>query len=202
MTKDRWLSLMQAMKLEESLACYQSLLSSYSETHRQYHTDVHITAMLQHLDTSIKDCDFPHEVELAIWFHDAVYKPFSSHNERDSANWAKAFLESKNYQKDGIGRVYELIMATLHNGEVLTNDAKLLVDIDLSILGTSDAIYDEFEKNIRKEYRLVPAAIYRKKRKLLLSTFLERQFIYNTVHYQEQYETQARKNIKRAINKL
>ncbi|MGH1440343.1 MAG: HD domain-containing protein [Cellvibrionaceae bacterium] len=202
MTKDRWLSLMQAMKLDASLPCYESLLSAYSEAHRHYHTCSHISAMLRHFDQSITECKYPNEVELAIWFHDAVYKPFSSSNELDSAKWAKEFLYSANYKEDGIERVHQLIMATLHNGEAFTDDAKLLVDIDLSILGVPETTYDEFEKNIRKEYHLVPAIIYRQKRKQLLSSFLERQFIYNTVRYQEQYETQARENLERAMHKL
>jgi len=158
--------------------------------------------MLQHLDHSLTECNHPNEVELAIWFHDAVYKPFSLSNELDSANWAKEFLCSVNYKEDGIERIHQFIMATLHNGEALSHDAKLLVDIDLSILGTSNAVYDTFEKNIRREYRLVPSIIYRKKRKQLLSTFIDRRFIYNTAEYQEQYEEQARKNIKRALSTL
>ena len=202
MTQDRWIQLMAAMELSPSIECYQSLHSAYSEQHRHYHTCAHITAMLQHFDAASDLSEYPCEVEAAIWFHDGIYKPFSSINELNSANWAKDFFSAAGYAVAGVERIFTLIMATIHNGTVTSNDEKLLVDIDLTILGTADKVYDEFERNIRKEYKFVPSVIYRKKRKELLQAFLARDSIYNTQYFQNKYEQAARANISRALKML
>ena len=190
------------MGLEPSIGCHDALHAAYSEKHRFYHTVKHIDAMLGHFDAVKKLADRPAELELAIWFHDAIYKPFSKSNELESAMWAKEFILSKGYDQMGAERVYNLIMATLHDGQVQVNDEKLIVDIDLSVLGASPEVYDEFEQNVRKEYKLVPSIIYRKKRKNLLESFLSNASIYNLEYFKNKYESSARHNISRAIEML
>ncbi|MDH5631063.1 MAG: hypothetical protein OEY96_13005 [Gammaproteobacteria bacterium] len=202
MTKERWKNLMANSGLSSSIECYESLCKSYSEKHRHYHTTEHINAMLRHLDEVIDLSENPYELELAIWFHDAIYKPFSSTNELDSAEWSKEFLLANNYDQAGVERVYSLIMATLHDVNVDKTDEKLIVDIDLSILGTPAHVYDEFEKNIRKEYKLVPWMIYRKKRKAILESFLSLDSIYHFDFFKDKFEQAARENINRAVSQL
>ena len=116
---------MSALGLPPSEECYHALHAAYSEKHRFYHTVNHIDAMLTHFDGVKEIAEKPEELELAIWFHDAVYKPLSKTNELDSANWAQAFLTAHSYGKAGIERVRNLIMATLHNGNVKTPDEQL-----------------------------------------------------------------------------
>jgi len=202
MNKNSWQSLMRAMGIPPSIECFEKLKKAYSEKHRFYHTAKHIEAMLNHLDSTVELSEHPHELELAIWFHDAIYKPFSSKNELDSAEWAKEFLTDNKYSSDGAERVYNLIMATQHNVEINSVDEQLIVDIDLTILGASPTVYEQFEQNIRKEYKLVPSIIYRKKRKELLKSFLSKQSIYNLDYFKEKYENSARLNIKKAIEAL
>ncbi len=202
MTKDRWLNLMKSMSLPDSLAYFDALVAAYSERHRHYHTTQHINAMLRHFELTLKWSELPDELELAIWFHDAIYKPFSASNEKDSADWAKKFLTENKYDESGIDRVYRLIMATEHNGEVLGQDEKLLVDIDLTILGSPEHVYDQFERNVRKEYRLVPTFIYRKKRKQILKSFLAQDSIFYLDYFKEKFERPARVNLSRAIEYL
>src|SRR5690554_4406137 len=150
MNQNRWQTLMSAMGLPPSKECYDALHAAYSEKRRFYHTVDHIDAMLTHVD-GVKDiAERPEELELAIWFHDAIYKPLSKTNELDSANWAQAFLASHGYGEAGIARVHNLIMAMLHNGSVKSHDAQLIVDIDLAILGALPAVYDQFERNVRR----------------------------------------------------
>ena len=179
MTKERWEALMRALGIKPSIDYFDALYMAYSEKHRFYHTVKHIEAMLKHFDAARELAQRPDELELAIWFHDAIYKPLSSKNEVDSAIWAKEFLYANDYDPSGVERVYSLIMATLHNGEVKSNDEKLIVDIDLTILGAPEVVYDEFERNVRNEYKLVPSFIYRKKRKELLKAFLAMDSIYH-----------------------
>jgi predicted metal-dependent HD superfamily phosphohydrolase len=44
------------------------------------------------------------------------------------------------------------ILATRHRDTEPTDDAALVVDIDLSILGQPALVYREFEHNVRREY--------------------------------------------------
>ncbi|TMP45599.1 hypothetical protein CWB96_10450 [Pseudoalteromonas citrea] len=202
MTKDRWAKLMQSMGMPSSLSCYKRLIKAYSETHRYYHTVAHIEAMLIHFDKVRNLADSPDEVEIAIWFHDAIYNPLSSSNEINSAQWAKDFLISSGGEATVAERVYELIMATKHDGKIVENDHKLIVDIDLTILGANESVYDEFEANVRKEYKLIPSVIFRKKRIAILMSFLEEEAIYKLDYFKENFEIQARENLNRAISHL
>jgi len=194
MELDRWQQLMDNLGVPSNEATYQALVKAYSEKHRRYHTSEHINATLKHLD-SVADLAND-EIELALWFHDAIYKPFSASNELDSAAWASEFLLENKVEQDRIDSVNALIMATVHTAETEGNDQLLMVDIDLSILGSSSAIYDQFENDVRYEYKLVPYFLYRKKRKEILTSFLERERIYQNDFFYDKFETQARAAIK------
>ena len=177
-------------------------MAAYSQRQRHYHTFVHVSACLGHLDTVRSEVDNWKAIAMAIWFHDAIYRPFSATNERDSADWAIKFLRHNNASFLDIQKVEDYIMATCHNAECIDKDTQTLVDIDLSILGAASEIYDVYERNIRKEYRRVPMFIYRKKRKELLRSFLAQSKIFGTEYFNNLWENQARENIARAIANL
>lgn len=194
---------MSAFSLGENKETFEALIKAYSEKHRAYHTWEHISACLKHLNAVRDQADNPHEIELALWFHDAIYKPFSSTNEKDSAIWAQEFFELNGFEDDEvIARVFDLIMVTEHTGKAITNDAKLMIDIDLSILGTPPHVYAQFEKDVRFEYKRVPKFIFKKKRRAILQEFLDRDPIYQNGYFKDQLETQARANLAGAIQKL
>jgi predicted metal-dependent HD superfamily phosphohydrolase len=77
-----------------------------------------------------------------------------------------------------------------------------LIDLDLSILGANDELYDSYELWIRKEYALIPNFLYSKVRKKVLNSFVKLDIIYQTAYFYEKYEIQARQNINRALQKL
>ncbi|MBI3898697.1 MAG: hypothetical protein HY308_10435 [Gammaproteobacteria bacterium] len=202
MNQDRWCALMRALNIDESAETYGALESAYSEKHRHYHTQTHIDDCLTKFDLVKNLAKEIHEIELAIWFHDAIYKPLSSDNERRSADWARSFLLKNGATEERAQRVHRLIMATLHTAAADDADTALLIDIDLSILGESANVYDEFEKSVRKEYALVPEFLFRKKRIEILQTFLDRDRIYANGFFYRRYEQSARANINSAIAKL
>jgi len=141
-------------------------------------------------------------IELALWFHDAIYKIGSTTNEKDSADWAVIFLKSNNCEDTFTRQVYDLVIATEHNHTPVDSDQQLMVDIDLSILGKPSDIYEQFEQNIRREYKIVPWLIYRKRRIAILRGFLDRKSIYSHDYFQQQYEASARQNLTGAIETL
>ena len=150
---------------------FHSLSEAYSEKHRHYHTGEHVQACLKHLDVCAAQAEHPIEIEIALWFHDAIYRPLSSNNERKSADWASTFLLANSAPPEVAARVHRLIMVTEHNVAIHTKDESILVDIDLSILGADAKTYDEFEKAVRLEYRIIPMFIYRRKRAAVLHNF-------------------------------
>jgi predicted metal-dependent HD superfamily phosphohydrolase len=90
-------------------------------------------------------------------------------------------------------------MATRHEAVPQTKDEKVLIDVDLWILGAPQARFDEYEKQVREEYRWVPGLIYRHKRREILASFAARPTIYNTERFIERYEQQARANLARSL---
>ena len=83
----RWFGLMRQFGLTDNQTTYAELIRAYTEKHRHYHSDAHINAYLQYFDAVREVAEYPAEVELALWFHDAICKLLSSTNELDSADW-------------------------------------------------------------------------------------------------------------------
>ena len=202
MQHSRWLELMSRLGLANNEDTYAALVNAYSEKHRFYHSTDHISAVLRQLDESKTAPNKPYELELALWFHDAIYQPFSSTNEQDSADWAARFLRANACGSDLVNNVHKLIMATCHTASLSTDDERLIVDIDLTILGASEAVFQQFDLNVRKEYKRVPLIIYKRKRKAVLRSFLERDRIYQCDDFFERFEVQARINLEASIKNL
>ena len=201
-TLSRWLNLMAALQLGGNEATGQALLTAYGEPHRHYHTAQHLDDCLLKLDAVAGLAKDAAEIEVALWFHDAIYNPLKGGNELASAKWAKRFLTEAGSAQARAESVYALVMATQHAVPAATDDAKLLVDIDLSILGADESDYETFEQNVRKEYRWVPYFLYRKKRREILQSFLDRPYIYEKEHFRKKFEANARKNLRLAIATL
>jgi predicted metal-dependent HD superfamily phosphohydrolase len=79
---------------------------------------------------------------------------------------------------------------------------QLLVDIDLSILGAAPERFDEYETQVRAEYRWVPDFMFKPKRREILGEFLARDRIYATPVLRAQLEAHARMNLARSIARL
>lgn len=202
MHQSEWLSLMSKLGFSENLNAYADLLKRYSEKHRKYHNVTHINSVLLELTSARPIAESYSAIELALWFHDAVYNAFSKTNEKDSADLAVSFIAENSGSKELQQNVYSLIMATEHNFVPEVNDQKLIVDIDLSILGSDESHYEAFETAIREEYKYVPWFLFIKKRIELLQYFLSRKSIYSTEYYIDSLEKKARVNIESAIVKL
>ena len=164
---------------------------------------------MQHLDECFDKLDesrtlaaHAHEVELALWFHDAVYDVRGQDNEEQSAAWADTAARGAGVPAEVARRVRDLIMATKHDAAPITPDAKLLVDVDLAILGAPVARFDEYERQVREEYSWVPGFLFRRKRREILAGFLARPNIFNTEYFLAAYEAQARANLERSIKTL
>lgn len=202
MNIERWNSLLHELGVAPETETFSRLQSAYAESHRAYHTARHIDECLSLFDELKHLCQRPAEVECALWFHDAIYEPMSTSNEERSADWAEDFLNSSGAAKETLDRIRSHIMATRHEALPEDADSRMVVDIDLSILGSPPSRYDEFERDVRKEYRWVPRFIYGPKRAEILQSLLDRPRIYQCEPMYERFERRARENVSRAIGKL
>ena len=199
---NRWKQLMAKMNLIENRETYDALIHAYSDESRSYHNLDHLRSVLASLDLVEQSAIHKNELELALWFHDAIYKPLCACNEYKSAEWAREFLTQNNVNEESIDFVIQLINATKHSVKSEHGDDLLIADIDIAILGRSHDVYEKYARNVRYEYRQVPSFIYKKKRKALLESFLSKPRIYSTAHFYQAFEIQARKNLTNEIRRL
>ena len=203
MMKDRWQTLWQRLSAPRiPFEVLSELIRAYSSPDRFYHNFTHIQDCLSLFDQTSFLAIHPAEVELAIWFHDAVYDTRRSDNEQKSAEWAEAVIQKAGLSWQIVERVASSILATRHQEEVTDADAQLLVDVDLSILGREPTVFWQYEENIRKEYAWVPEDIFRRERVKILRGFLDRQHLYYHKKYRERFEARARTNLEQAIARL
>ena len=194
-----WRQLGASMASED---LYHQLVACYSEPHRKYHTIQHLNECLTHFESIGALADHADEVELALWFHDAIYDTSKKDNEKRSAEWARDSVLAAGVSSEKANRIFELVMATTHNVLPEGRDAEILVDIDLGILGADGARFDSYEVQVREEYSFVPEFQYRQARRKVLEEFVNRKWIYSTEPFRSNYEARARDNIARSIARL
>ena len=177
---------------------FNELNKQYSERHRVYHTAAHIQHCLAEFRPVRNILINPDAVELAIWFHDAIFVPGASDNEFRSAQFSQEILWIGDTPNEVRTRVLSLIMATKHDGRLTPcdPDAITLADIDLSSLGAYPQMFDENAQRIRREMRLSNEEFFKRQANFLVKLF-QRDSIYGTGFFFDKYERQARKNIER-----
>ena len=191
----RWHGLMDALGWPGNDATYAALLAAYRQPHRHYHTPRHVADCLDMFDAFRDEAGDPPAIELALWFHDAVYNPYRRGNEQASADWADRFLCENGARAALRGRVRDLILATRHDAIATDRDAAILVDIDLSILGSAPDAYDAYRRAVRRESHRIPGVLFRRNRRAVLESFLRRERIFLTDHLHASLEAPARRNI-------
>lgn len=202
MDRERWLSMLERLGCPNLSGRFDQVLAAYSEPHRAYHDSRHVRECLALLDEMRDACERPDEVELAIWLHDVVYRPARSDNEWKSAEVAADWLGECGAEAPVVARIRNLILATRHTAEPSTRDEEVLVDIDLHILGADPERFDEYEAQVREEYRWVPGPLYRRRRASILRGFQAREPLYRTALCRDRFEEQARSNLRRSIEAL
>lgn len=177
---------------------FGKLDAAYGGSDRHYHNRGHIADCLTKFAQLRELAEHPAEVICAIWFHDAVYDSRRSDNEESSADWAERVLREHAVTPERITRVRELILATKTH-VVTSPDSALLLDVDLSILGSDPETFAAYDTAIRKEYAWVSDAEYRTARAKVLQAFLDRPAIFRTDIMHQRFEEPARSNLVRAL---
>lgn len=174
---------------------------------RHYHGQRHIDLLLA-LHAEVRaHLAHPDAVELAIWYHDAIYVPLRPDNELESAALLRADLAGI-ADPALIERAAVLVLATRTHAVPpglapdLAADCAWFLDMDLSILGADHDTFAWYDAAIRREYAEVPDDVWRTRRPAVLGTFLARARLYLTDHFHARLDTRARANLRRAIARL
>src|SRR3954470_9982464 len=69
----------------EAYPVFDRLVAAHTEPHRFYHTLEHLNEMFKVAGKLADAAPDPAAVQLAVWFHDAVYDPRATDNEARSA---------------------------------------------------------------------------------------------------------------------
>lgn len=111
--QQHWLALWQRIGAHgDPHAVYNDLVTRYSESHRAYHTLAHIQHCLDEFEQVRHLIANPDAVELALWYHDAIYDTKAKDNEEKKRGACK----SDNSKRFTAGRVWT-IRSGLHHGD-------------------------------------------------------------------------------------
>src|ERR1051325_7755552 len=87
--RSKWIELWRKIGVPKDPGrSFDELAARYNEPHRAYHTLAHIADCLDQFEAAKHLAEEPLAVELAIWFHDAVYDSRASANEERSVDLA------------------------------------------------------------------------------------------------------------------
>jgi predicted metal-dependent HD superfamily phosphohydrolase len=175
------------------------LLAAYA-TDRGYHDTRHLVEVLDRVDELAvggEDFDRP-AVELAAWFHDAVYDGHEGAEER-SASWALDALTGRPVAEE----VARLVRLTERHTPA-DDDANgcALSDADLAILAAARERYAEYTADVRREYAHVPDDLFRAGRAAVLRELLAKATLFHTAHAREHWEARARANVEAELAQL
>lgn len=181
---------------------HAEVVGRYGEPDRHYHTLEHLQECFAVAAEAPERAEHPAELTLALWFHDAIYDTRRKDNEERSASWLVSEAERMGVAADVRARLYDLVMATTHLAHAATADARLLVDIDLAILGAARPRFEAYELQVRREYEWVPEPFFRKARADVLRQFLSRPELYSSTTFKHRFEAPARENLQWSLAQL
>lgn len=176
------------------------LRKRYEEPRRAYHNWSHICDCLALAERWGLSGDAV--LVLALFYHDAVYRPGAADNERQSAALAASALSAGGIAAAHGEQVAGLILATRHDREAHNALEAAICDLDLAILGSTPLVYEAYAGNIRREFAEVPEAAYRAGRANFLRTMLARPRIFQTPRGLAELEAPARRNLAAELDGL
>jgi predicted metal-dependent HD superfamily phosphohydrolase len=197
--ESRWQRLFTPFQSDQNSVkkIFFDLVTVYSSERRYYHNLLHIqhvlniVSMLETLPNNFAT------VQMAAWFHDIIYDPKSKENEENSAEYAFAALSKLGIPLEMINHVASIILNTKnHHASLDDIDSQILLDADLSILGSEQLKYNAYAEAIRQEYSWLSDKEYQIGRKNILQTFLRKDRIYLTDKAFQILELKARENMK------
>lgn len=184
-------------RLRLPLELRTDLLARWAEPHRHYHDVRHLAQCLTALN-QLGGAD--PVVELAVWFHDAVYEGAPGDDEEESARLAESALAGLLPRAD-VAEVARLVRMTVSHDPDDERGA-LLSDADLSILGQIPGRYHVYSRDVRLDYAHVDDDAWRIGRTDVLRGLSWLDPLYRTVRGRELWEERARANVAAELEAL
>ncbi|MFJ5674526.1 hypothetical protein [Streptomyces sp. NPDC093097] len=173
-----------------------NLLRRWAEPQRRYHTTDHLIAVLDRIDELAAYAEDLPTVQLAAWFHDAVYRPDRSENEERSAALAERALPELGIAAPRTAEVARLVRLTVtHAPAPDDRDGAVLCDADLAVLAGSPDAYAAYAAAVRAEYAFVPDPDFRAGRAAVLRQLLALPRLFRTPWAHDHWEGPARHNL-------
>jgi len=178
-------------------ALFLDLLDRWGEEHRRYHGRTHLLAVLEALDLLADPGDPPRTVQLAAWFHDAVYRGAAGQDEEDSARLAEDRLAQAGLPAADVEEVARLVRLTSdHRPEQGDDDGALLCDADLSVLGGEPEPYARYVAAVREDYAHIGDADFAAGRAAVVRHLLELDPLFHSRRARELWLDAARRNLQ------
>ena len=180
-----------------------NLLRRWQEPHRRYHTVTHLLDVLTALDQLCAPAPPPRQVQLAAWYHDAVYTGAAGADEQASADLATATLPGTGLAEAEVAEVERLVLLTRSHSPA-TGDATgaLLCDADLAVLGRDSAGYARYLKQVRAEYAHVSEPDWITGRSAVVHHLLAQEPLFRTGVGAQRWQTRARTNLETELADL
>lgn len=202
---NEWVKLLAQFQVSEPSArqAFDQLVHEYAQGERHYHTLAHVHDVLNTIRRFATDTHNLPTLQLAAWFHDAIYDSRADDNEIRSAELAESMLADLGLPAGIIHETNRLIRLTqTHTTTLDDHNGHLLLDADLAPFANPHAQFEQNSANIRREYAWVPAEQYRTERIRILQSFLDRDRLFYTPQLFAQLEQPARQNIQSEITRL
>ncbi|HLK95958.1 MAG TPA: hypothetical protein VK365_09510 [Nocardioidaceae bacterium] len=178
------------------------LLGRYREPHRRHHGERHLVEVLEAIGVLAEPGTDTEAVELAAWFHDAVYAGRPDDEQR-SAELARARLGAAGAGDPLVDEVVRLVLLTrTHDPAPGDVSGALLCDADLSVLGAAPARYAEYVADVRAEYSHVDEENWRGGRAIVLRGLLDLDPLFRTTAARDRWERAARANLRAELDAL
>jgi predicted metal-dependent HD superfamily phosphohydrolase len=186
------------------------MTSIYAGLNRKvvYHSPLHFLSILSFAQTngiSLENWEL-----LAIYYHDAIYRPSSKKNEINSIQFMNSLLTDTGVKKEILTKASFGIQATaMHLDTHVDPDCEKILDLDLHGFSFHYEKYIINSENIHDEY-INPDPLFDgitenefvSGRIKFLNSLLSKGFIFRTEMFKNNWETIAKNNISQEIELL
>lgn len=169
------------------------VIKRYSENNLAYHNWGHIQEMFMIADSL--DIKLSQSQELAILFHDVVYKAGAKDNEEKSACFMRKELEGTGISENVIEQAEQIVVDTATHQPSIP-ESKVVLDLDMVHLSFDFNIFLYYRDKIKEEYPHISDEEFYQGEISFLDSVLKQDKILFTNHFSEE---QVRYNLKQKI---
>lgn len=147
----------------------EDIFAMWNEPHRAYHTTKHLYDLIEQIHQKSLPSREREMLVLIALFHDCIYDPRRTDNERRSADF---FLESAKIHTADVQEIAQCILETeTHKSSSLLS--AIFCKMDMDIVKRPLADLREWERGIAFEYSFLPTEVYVRRRAEFLQKMIQ-----------------------------